>query len=160
MTDHSSAERPILFAYDGSEQARATFEEAARQLGTSRRAIVMTVWNTMAALPFARPEVVPVELEEAIEARARDMAREGARLAESAGFIAIAVTRGGGPTWQAIVEVADEQDVSIVVMGSHGRTGAGLVLMGSVSAAVARHTHRPVLIVHAAADALDERPAA
>jgi nucleotide-binding universal stress UspA family protein len=36
-------------------------------------------------------------------------------------------------------------------MGSHGRTGIGLVLMGSVAAAVSRHTERPVLIVHSPA---------
>jgi nucleotide-binding universal stress UspA family protein len=159
MTDHSP-ERPILFAYDGSEQARATFAEAARQLGTGRRAIVMTVWKPLTAFPFAPPGVVPAEVEEAIEAQAGKVAREGARLAESAGFIALAVARGGGPTWQAIVDAADEQDVSIIVMGSHGRTGAGLAVMGSVAAAVARHTQRPVLIVHAAADAADERSAA
>jgi nucleotide-binding universal stress UspA family protein len=152
--------RPILFAYDGSQQARAAFEEAARQLGTDRRAIVMTVWQPLAGLLLARAQVVPPELEEAIEAQARDVACEGARLAEAAGFIAIAVTRGGGPTWQAIVDAADEQDVSIIVMGSHGRTGAGLVLMGSVAATVARHTQRPVLIVHSAADADEERAAA
>ncbi len=159
MADRTT-ERPILFAYDGSEQARATFAEAARQLGTSRRAIVMTVSKPLSAMPFARLEVVPVDLEEALEAQALDVAREGARLAESAGFIAIAVVRSGSPVWEAIVEAADEQDVSIVVMGSHGRSGAGLVLMGSVSAAVARHTARSVLIVHAPADAADERPAA
>ena len=34
-------------------------------------------------------------------------------------------------------------------MGSHGRTGIGLVLMGSVATAVSRHTQHPVLIVHA-----------
>jgi nucleotide-binding universal stress UspA family protein len=159
MSDHEP-ERPILFAYDGSEQARATFAEAAGQLGTRRRAIVMTVWKPLAALPFAPPAAVPADVEEAIEAQAEKVAREGARLAESAGFIALAVTRGGGPTWQAIVDAADEQDVSIVVMGSHGRTGAGLVLMGSVAAAVARHTQRSVLIVHAPGDAAEERAAA
>jgi nucleotide-binding universal stress UspA family protein len=159
VTAHG-ADRPILFAYDGSDQARATFAEAARQLGGSRRAIVMTVWQPLPTLPFGRPVVIPAEVEEAVGAQARDIAREGAALAESAGFVAIAVTRCGSPTWQAIVDAADEQDVSLVVMGSHGRTGAGLMLMGSVSAAVARHTQRPVLIVHAAADAAAERPAA
>jgi nucleotide-binding universal stress UspA family protein len=34
------------------------------------------------------------------------------------------------------------------VLGSHGRNGIGLVLMGSVASAVVRHTTRPVLIVH------------
>jgi nucleotide-binding universal stress UspA family protein len=64
------------------------------------------------------------------------------------GFDATGVAAGGTPIWQTVVESAEERDASLVVMGSHGRTGVGLVLMGSVAAAVARHTERPVLIVH------------
>jgi nucleotide-binding universal stress UspA family protein len=48
---------------------------------------------------------------------------------------------------------APAQDSGIVVMGSHGRTGISLVLIGSVAAAVARHTERPDLIVHTSAAA-------
>jgi nucleotide-binding universal stress UspA family protein len=40
----------------------------------------------------------------------------------------------------------DDHDAGIVVMGSHGRTGIGLVLMGSVAAAAARHAERPVTV--------------
>jgi nucleotide-binding universal stress UspA family protein len=58
------------------------------------------------------------------------------------------VAEQGDPVWQRIVEVADEHDASIVVMGSHGRTGISRVLLGSVASAAASHTARPVLIAH------------
>ena len=34
------------------------------------------------------------------------------------------------------------------MLGSHGRTGLGSVLIGSVAEAVAAHSRRSVLIVH------------
>ena len=46
------------------------------------------------------------------------------------------------------MQSADEHDASIVVMGSHGRTGISRVLLGSVAGAAASHTARPVLIAH------------
>ena len=36
---------PVIFAYDGSELAKLAIEEAARQLGTGRDALVVTVWQ-------------------------------------------------------------------------------------------------------------------
>jgi nucleotide-binding universal stress UspA family protein len=92
---------------------------------------------------------VPPDLEDGVEKEAANVASEGARLARSVGFDARPLTQGGQPVWRSIVDSADEHDASLLVLGSHGRTGIGLVLMGSVAAAVARHTDRPVLIVHA-----------
>jgi nucleotide-binding universal stress UspA family protein len=43
--------------------------------------------------------------------------------------------------------VADELDVTLVVMGSRGLAGLRSVLLGSVSDHVLRHIHRPILIV-------------
>jgi nucleotide-binding universal stress UspA family protein len=80
---------------------------------------------------------------------ATKIADEGTRLARSVGFDAWPQVETGEPVWRTIVDVADAHDAGIVVLGSHGRTGIGLVLMGSVASAVARHTQRPVLIVHA-----------
>jgi nucleotide-binding universal stress UspA family protein len=86
--------------------------------------------------------------EEDLEAEATRIAQEGARLARSAGFGARPMTAGADPIWRGIVDFADAQDASILVLGSHGRNGVGLVLMGTIADAVARHTERPVLIVH------------
>jgi nucleotide-binding universal stress UspA family protein len=145
----NSQDGPILFAYDGSRYAKAAVRQAGQQLRNGRPAIVLTVWQPLGAMPFAATTgIPPVCLEESFEQEARRVAGEGARLARSSGFDAVPVTERGAPVWQRIVEAADERDASIVVMGSHGRTGIPLVLLGSVAAATARHSERPVLIAH------------
>ena len=146
--DNGNGGGPILLAYDGSEYAQASIREAARQLSPGRDAVVFTVWTPLAALPFGTPGAGATDVDESLEAEARKVADEGARLAADAGFEATALTASGSPVWQMIVDEADAQDAGVVVMGSHGRTGLGLLLLGSVAAAVARHTERPVLIVH------------
>jgi nucleotide-binding universal stress UspA family protein len=141
---------PILFAYDGSEQARASIREAARQLGPGRYGIVLTVWEPLAAIRYADAAPIGVEVETDVEGDARRMADEGARLARSFGFEARPLVDGGDPVWRRIVDAAEEHDASILVLGSHGRSGIGRMLLGSVAEAVTRHSKRPVLIAHAA----------
>lgn len=139
----------VLFAYDGSDQAKAAIEVAGQQLGAGRKAVVLTVWQPLgAALPFGSIGDGAADLEASVETETRSVADEGATRAESAGFEATPLAQNGTPIWRTIVDAADEHDASLVVMGSHGRTGIGMVLLGSVAAAVARHTDRPVLIVH------------
>jgi nucleotide-binding universal stress UspA family protein len=58
------------------------------------------------------------------------------------------MAREASTTWKGIVEAADEQDSSLIVLGSHGRSGLAEVLIGSVAEAVAAHSRCPVLIVH------------
>jgi nucleotide-binding universal stress UspA family protein len=148
MAQRSSAD-PVLFAYDGSEQAKNAIQEAARQLSPGRSGIVLTVWQSPGSLPFTTGGATWArDLEDDLEAEADKVADEGARLACSVGFNAVPVAQSGNPVWQTIVASAADYDAGIVVMGSHGRTGISLVLMGSVAAAVARHTERSVLIVH------------
>lgn len=47
----------------------------------------------------------------------------------------------------SIVEYAEDNDVTHVVMGSHGRTGVSRVLLGSVAETVVRRAPVPVTIV-------------
>jgi nucleotide-binding universal stress UspA family protein len=142
-------DQPILIAYDGSEYAQAAIEQAGEQLRGGRRAIVLTVWQPFEVTGFVgAPVVVPVGVEDHIERDARRVADEGARLARLAGFDAEGVAERGDPIWERIVESADEHDATIVVIGSHGRTGMSRVLLGSVASTAASHTALPVLIVH------------
>jgi nucleotide-binding universal stress UspA family protein len=46
-----------------------------------------------------------------------------------------------------ILRVARETDTNLIVMGTHGRTGLGRLLMGSVAEQVLRSAHCPVLTV-------------
>ena len=53
-----------------------------------------------------------------------------------------------GPTWQTIIETADEVGAGMIVMGTHGRHGLPRALLGSVAEKVVRAAHCPVLTVH------------
>ncbi|MES3516143.1 MAG: universal stress protein [Natronomonas sp.] len=54
-----------------------------------------------------------------------------------------------GEPYEVILEYADEHDVDIVVMGTHGRTGIDRYLIGSVAERVIRKSDEPVLTVRA-----------
>jgi nucleotide-binding universal stress UspA family protein len=140
---------PIVFAYDGSDLAQAAIAEAGRQLIAGRRAIVLTVWQ-----PYNVGFVAPREIEmnaaaaDEVKAAAEQTAAEGAELAEAAGFKADSMAKEAAPPRKGIIEVADEHGASLIVLGSHGRSGLADVLIGSVAQDVAAHSRRPVLIVH------------
>jgi nucleotide-binding universal stress UspA family protein len=144
-----SADGPIVFAYDGSDLAKEAIAEAGRQLSAGRQALVLTVWQ-----PFNVGFVAPRELKmdaaaaDEVRAAAEQAAAQGASLADAAGFDARSMAREAATTWKGIVDVADEQGSSLIVLGSHGRSGLADVLIGSVAEAVAAHSRRPVLIVH------------
>ncbi|HDR74330.1 MAG TPA: universal stress protein [Methanoculleus sp.] len=48
---------------------------------------------------------------------------------------------------QEIVRLADAHEVSLIVVGSHGRSNLSQILLGSVSENVLRHARQPVLVV-------------
>jgi nucleotide-binding universal stress UspA family protein len=152
MANDRGANPPIghvIFAYDGSELAKLAIDESGRQLGPGRDALVLTVWQ-----PFDVGFVpaVALRLNAAEVADVRDAAEQtaaaGASLAIAAGFAARGLETEAAPTWKGIVHAAEEHDASLIVLGSHGRTGLAGVLLGSVAEAVTAHSRRPVLIVH------------
>ena len=49
--------------------------------------------------------------------------------------------------WQAILEVADEEEARVVVLGTRGHSRVRSLLMGSVSSGVLHHSERAVLVV-------------
>jgi nucleotide-binding universal stress UspA family protein len=146
---HNHPRGPIVFAYDGSDLAKLAIEEAARQLPAGQPALVVTVWHPfdVGFVPAAGVRFDAAEIAD-VEQAAEQTAAEGASLAQSAGFTPQSATIEAAPTWKGIVTVADEHDASIIVLGSHGRTGLANVLIGSVAEAVAAHSRRSVLIIH------------
>jgi nucleotide-binding universal stress UspA family protein len=48
---------------------------------------------------------------------------------------------------RAIVDLAEELEIGLIVMGSRGLGGARRALMGSVSNSLVRHAHCPVMVV-------------
>lgn len=145
----SQPEGPVVFAYDGSDLAKLAIEEAGRQLAPGREVLVLTVWQPfdVGFVPTVPLGLDAAEIADVREAAAQTAA-DGASHAQAAGFKASGLEIEAAPTWKGLVQTADEHDASLIVLGSHGRTGLAGVLLGSVAEAVAAHSRRSVLIVH------------
>ena len=140
-------EAPILIGYDGSDDARRAVDQAAA-LFRNRRAVVLDVGPVITpAESLATLVPGPYAFEQYNGAEAASTAAEGVRYARGAGLTAKARTEVGAPTWEGVVEVADEIDAAVIVMGSRGLNGARELFEGSLSHQVAQHAGRPVLIV-------------
>jgi nucleotide-binding universal stress UspA family protein len=154
MSPADDSHRPILIAYDGSDFADAAIDEVAGQFGPGREVLILTVWEPFEAIPFLGVGGVGAD-QDAVDAivadseqGARKVAEEGTKRARDGGLDASPLVESGAPAWKRIVETAEEQDASLVAIGSRGRSGLGYVLLGSVATAVAQHSKRPVLIAH------------
>jgi nucleotide-binding universal stress UspA family protein len=140
---------PVLFSYDGSDLARLAIEEAGRQLEPGRDALVLTVWRPF-VVGFTPPAGVEFDAADSEQVRkaAEETAAQGASMAQNAGFRAESAAVNQAPTWKGITGVADDRDASMIVLGSHGKSGLTGMFLGSVASAVAEHSGRTVLIVH------------
>ncbi len=66
--------------------------------------------------------------------------------ARKAGLDAKAVTAFADSPGLKIVDVAEDQGCDLIFIGSHGRSGWGQLLLGSVTNKVLSHTSKPVLV--------------
>jgi nucleotide-binding universal stress UspA family protein len=148
-TEAADESGPVLFAYDGSDLAGHAITEAGRQLRASRDALVLTIWEpfNVGFLPVGGTGFDAAGPDE-VRAAAEKTAAYGASLAEAAGFRAKTLTAEAAPTWKGIIDAADSRNASLIVLGSHGRSGVTSLVVGSVASAVAAHSRRSVLIVH------------
>lgn len=144
---HREKPGPVVFAYDGSDLARAAIREAGRQLPGKRDALVLTVWRTYNVGFLPEPSAkFDAACADEVKQAAEQTAAHGASLAEAAGFRAQASAVEGTPVWKAIIDAADDHHASLIVFGSRRHAALGLVA-GSVAGAVASRSTRPVLIV-------------
>ena len=139
----------ILICYDGTDEARHAIDCAARLLGP-RRAIVLDVAPilTMSESLAMTASVVPGNaFMELNEDDARTRAAEGTQFARRAGFEADPRIDVSEPTWQSIVDIADELNAAAIVMGTRALGGSRELFEGSVSHDVIRHAGRPVIVI-------------
>jgi nucleotide-binding universal stress UspA family protein len=150
--------RKILIPLDGSERAEQVLPHV-RELAQGRNTkllLVHVVEPPMVAMPMVAhgaPTAAPVmvSLDDALT-RTREEAKaylQGAKeRLESEGLSCETVLEQGGVV-QQIVDVADEHDVDLIAMTSHGRTGLATAFFGSVAVGVLHRITRPLLLVRA-----------
>ena len=135
----------ILLATDASEEAELARKTAVDlAISTKSTLHLVTVAPGYPSYDVNVPNVVEQLREQAekiLEEQAEKVEREGATVAEK--HLRIAERHRS----QQIVDVAEDIEAGLIVMGSRGLGGVRRALMGSVSDSVVRHAHCPVMIV-------------
>jgi len=159
----------ILYPTDGSDESKAPLENV-RDLAETYGAVVHVLYvadtahelfglggehrDTSSPGMVHHPEGdatgmagTQPNVEEARSAVEEHGERLVAETADTLGDIEVrTAVRSGGPP-EVIRSYADENDVDIIVMGTHGRTGLDRYVLGSVTEKVVRLAEVPVLTV-------------
>ena len=144
----------VLVALDGSPRAPGVFDAAAEiaaRFGATLfpfRALFVPP-EFPAAAAGSRADALPPHL---TKVALDDLLRLAGRPAFPGVRTASPTVRFGTP-WRLIIEVSEELDVDLIVLGSHGYHGLDRIL-GTTAASVANHAHRHVFVVHDRAERL------
>jgi nucleotide-binding universal stress UspA family protein len=135
----------ILVPLDGSVLAETALPEAL-ELARERGARLLLVRAAEAHTPVAvDPTQAQVRVVQEAEAY---LASVKARLAAT-GMTDIETSVWYGSPAYAIVEAARLRRADLIVMTTHGRTGLGRLILGSVAESVLRGTTTPILLLRA-----------
>lgn len=134
----------ILVPTDGSPAADAAVEHAvtlADRFDATLHALYVVDATAYSSLE-AGSQMVANALEEEGEAAVD-------RIAAAADDADLPVVEAvvSGTAYRSILEYADEEDIDLITMGTHGRRGIDRYLLGSVTERVVRSADQPVLTV-------------
>lgn len=151
--DMSVVHGSVVVGADGSEPAAAALDWAVRQAGLEDRTLVVV---HACGMPGAMQDFEDIVANErGLKSVGRSIAREAvadARLEDPTLDVECVVTMGHPET--VLREAAEGADM--LVVGARGRGTVASALLGSVSAALARESHCPLVIVRTFDEAPDE----
>ena len=140
--DASAEWKNIVLAIDDSECSRAAADGAVYFARSYGGHITAVMGVDLADEFYAE---VPEAVEQMI-GKAETSLDEVGTAAEKEGVAAEVVVREG-KAYEAVLDVAEEKEGSVIFMGSHGRTGLKKLIMGSVTEKVIGYTRCPVMVV-------------
>ena len=139
----------ILVPTDGSPASDAAIEHAidlAERYDATLHALYVVDGAAYSTLEAGAEIVV-----EALESEGEEATERVADAAESAGVNCETIVTTG-TAYRSIRDYVDENDVDMIVMGTHGRKGLDRYLLGSVTERVVRTSDVPVLTVRQPTD--------
>ncbi len=138
----------ILYATDFSEEARKALDYVKRlKEAGGREVILLHVIDRRGLDDLAKfskkdvPEVLS-DLEKKVTGEMLPLERELKEL----GYAVRKRIEKGGPC-NEILRVADEEEVSMIVVGSHGKSNIDQMLLGTVSYKLVKRVKKPILVV-------------
>ena len=134
--------KKILVPLDGSSLAEIALPEAA-ELARGGATLVLL----RAAEPVRLPAADPTDSQVEIVREAEDYLASVARWARRAGVAEVQTSVSYAPAAEAIIEAARVRKVDLIVMSTHGRSGLGRLVLGSVAETVLRGTSTPILLL-------------
>jgi nucleotide-binding universal stress UspA family protein len=151
--------RRILVPLDGSATAETVLPQAiamARAGGDELLLLRLVTPNEASQSPFWKatmPAYLRSEWEEAALGRADVELRAVAERVRAAGLRATSEVRGADDAAEGIIARADEDGtIGLVAMATHGRSGPGRWVFGSVAAKVLQAVATPLLLVRVRGD--------
>jgi len=139
--------KKVLFCTDFSENSRPAWQHAveyAQCFGAQLLILHVLDYKDFPGYVdwLEKLREILLEHEQACDMRIQEWAKEAApKVKDVKAFCRM------GDTAQMIVNVAKEESVDMIVMGTHGHTGVKHLVMGSVARSVLKMAHLPVLIV-------------
>jgi nucleotide-binding universal stress UspA family protein len=146
----SSRLRHILVPFDFSDGARLALAHA---VATARAFNARITLFHVVHLPYLGSGFGPgdgLALEARLVEETSSQLDAIADEVKGQGVEAQVVVRVGHPSSE-VVDLAGRDDIDLIIMGTHGRTGLKHVLLGSVAERVVRHAPCPVTVVRARA---------
>ena len=137
----------IVVGTDGSASANEAVRHAA-SLAALADAHLHVVMVTPGIPVIAAPDmmVAAAQWSDAADAAAKQSLDDAAAIARELGAEVTPHQRGGDPADQ-LLDVCEETDADLLVVGNRGMHGARRFLLGSVSSRCAHHANTSVLVV-------------
>ncbi len=142
--------KKILFPTDLSDaagEAQLYACSLAEQYGAELHVLSVVQDVTLVSPDPNNPWVIPASSLDEVKASVSQTLEKIPDPKWSVGKSIVRTVRTGIPFLE-IIRYAKEQDVDLIVIGTHGRTGLVHVLLGSVAEKVVRKAPCPVLTVH------------
>ena len=137
----------ILVPLDGSELAERAVHHA-EEIARGTGAEILLLQSVFIPMPIV-PEAVLIAGGKAVEEAAKAAAEYLEQVAAPmrAGGLKVRTMTEDRPPTDAILHIADREEVDAIVMSTHGRSGLSRLVMGSVAESVLHATRRPVMLV-------------